>query len=336
MTVRAEYASIAIRSVVLAGLFLFASRAGSAADDIFVRSNPKTYHVRVSLTLSARTAKPSILLAELPIPQADDYQEVSHIGSSEGSIQTIPETGDEYLAVEMTDNAPAPGESREFYVEFEATLYDLSVDFDKITELRPYNTGSAEYRQYTGNSGEYVVADNPTITRIAIALEKEAKDDLDFARRAYDYVASHYRYMEDRGSLRRLEDVLGNGGGDCAGLSSIFISLLRHRGIPARHLAGFLPDGRNHTLADFYLEGYGWIPVDVTFRQRNRKTDHFGKLIGGDNIIVVSHGVDLTVADTQGQSKIYLLQKYRWWTWYDEGDAGTMDEKFAFTVAEKK
>ena len=43
--------------------------------------------------------------------------------------------------------------------------------------------------------------------------------------------------------------------------------------------------------AEFYLENYGWIPVDVTYKNLNPTGDFFGKYDG--NGIVVTREVEL-------------------------------------------
>jgi hypothetical protein len=65
---------------------------------------------------------------------------------------------------------------------------------------------------------------------------------------------------------------LQKGVGDCSEYSYLFVALCRAAGIPARVQAGFafhrvgeaLEDG--HMWAEYYLENYGWVPVDATWR----------------------------------------------------------------------
>jgi len=61
--------------------------------------------------------------------------------------------------------------------------------------------------------------------------------------------------------------VFETGIGDCATQSMYFAALCRSLGIPARATGGYqMIEGTpgTHIWAEFYLEGYGWIPVDVT------------------------------------------------------------------------
>ncbi len=66
--------------------------------------------------------------------------------------------------------------------------------------------------------------------------------------------------------------VLQNKQGVCDELTSLFISLLRSVGIPARFISGTAYTNLgyrwgNHGWAEVYFPGYGWIPFDVTYGQ---------------------------------------------------------------------
>lgn len=50
-------------------------------------------------------------------------------------------------------------------------------------------------------------------------------------------------------------------------VDNVFVALCRFVGIPARTTGGhqmITGNARIHFQAEYYLEGYGWIPVDVT------------------------------------------------------------------------
>jgi transglutaminase-like putative cysteine protease len=93
------------------------------------------------------------------------------------------------------------------------------------------------------------------------------------AQKIYRYVSetlpySHAPHMllEATGKPRS-EYVLETGIGDCGAQSQYFAALARSIGIPARVPAGYQmilgPPG-THVWAEYYIEGYGWIPADVT------------------------------------------------------------------------
>ncbi len=90
------------------------------------------------------------------------------------------------------------------------------------------------------------------------------------ARAIYDYIVEtgardgevHGCGVGDVNSL--LDDLRGK----CVDLSSVFVALARSIGIPAREIFGTRIaaagdiTGAYHCRAEFYLPGYGWVPVD--------------------------------------------------------------------------
>lgn len=92
------------------------------------------------------------------------------------------------------------------------------------------------------------------------------------AKAVYDWtVENTYRNPETRGcGLGDVYRLLQEPGGKCADISSIYVALARAAGVPAREIFGIrmskntTQDISNwqHCWAEFYLPGYGWVPVD--------------------------------------------------------------------------
>ena len=311
-------------------------------NDIIIKTNPRTYNVRVSfdVTVGMSNTQPVAVVVNLPLPETNEYQKIRSIRSSHGRILTYPENDQRFLAALFTGHEQlAPGTSLTVFHEFEAMLYDIEVDFSKIEKIYPYNKNTPMYRRYTGRSGDIVIPDHPAIQRAAQQLAKESKDSLDFARKAYVFVGDNFRYRTIIGwDDWTLASTLQNGSSDCGGLSMVFISLLRSQGIPARHILAVSPTAvmqcpvsgelrpSIHAWAEFYLENYGWIPVDVTFRRGNKNGDYFGR-VRQDRWqgIIFSRDADISVLNLNGTTrKVSALQTEAWWhTSTREGMVGT-------------
>jgi transglutaminase-like putative cysteine protease len=109
---------------------------------------------------------------------------------------------------------------------------------------------------------------------------------LDKARAIYDYVFTTMRYDKTgtgwgRGDVLYACDAKK---GNCTDFHSLFISMARSQGIPARFEIGFpLPADAHsaeiagyHCWSDFYIDGQGWIPVDISEAWKNpQKRDYF-------------------------------------------------------------
>ncbi|MGH8015309.1 MAG: transglutaminase-like domain-containing protein [Candidatus Zixiibacteriota bacterium] len=76
--------------------------------------------------------------------------------------------------------------------------------------------------------------------------------------------------------------------GNCTDIHSLFIGMARSLGIPSRFIMGFpLPEDKSeapipgyHCWAEFYVEGQGWIPVDISeaIKHPEKKEYFFGRL----------------------------------------------------------
>ena len=229
---------------------------------------------------------------------------------------------DKVLDSDLVKGNDLPRRNNPAYVSynFRARLYHISADFQQLEQLKPVSPKSDTYALYTRRSGRYIVPGNPKIRKISGKLWEESSDLLDYAKKCYLYVADSFTYLNPNTGIHPLAKLLRDGGGDCGNLSTIFISLLRCKGIPARHLVAKRPDGSNHVWVDFHRQDYGWIPVDVSKRNANKYGDFFGKIDSRDAGIIVSKGVNLTVEKKSGEKyRTILLQNFDYWYWYSSG-----------------
>ncbi|MFC1475844.1 transglutaminase family protein [Candidatus Zixiibacteriota bacterium] len=283
-----------------------------------------SYHITRDVVVNNTDVTLSKLIVMIPLPQTNNYQTVSNLTAVGATVLGIPETDDLYARWINTELAlPPPGESWTFPTTFDVTLNALHVNLDQITTIFPYNTSSDLYQWYTGSSGDYVDPDNATIQAIGTIIWSQSTDILDYAERCYEFVASAYSYLNPNTGLHPLATILSWGGGDCGNLSSIYISLLRYKDIPSRHVVTIRPDNTHHVWADFYMEGYGWIPVDVTYKMSYPSSNFFGEYDG--NGIVVTKEVHLLL-ELQPADPVYvgLLQGFAWW-WWGSGTTITAD-----------
>jgi transglutaminase-like putative cysteine protease len=92
------------------------------------------------------------------------------------------------------------------------------------------------------------------------------------ARAVYEWTSrSTFRDPQTKGCGEgNVCELLENPGGKCADIHSVFVAVARAAGVPSREVFGIRQgreDGQNvttwqHCWAEFFLPGYGWVPVD--------------------------------------------------------------------------
>ncbi len=156
---------------------------------------------------------------------------------------------------------------------------------------------------------------------LAIKVTQGKTQPLDKARAIYDYVFTTMRY-DKSGTGWGHGDVLyacDAKKGNCTDFHSLFIAMARSQGIPARFEIGFpLPPDKHsaeiagyHCWSDFYIDGRGWIPVDISEAWKHpEKRDYF---FGSHDVnrVQVSMGRDLRLNPAQdGKSLNYFVYPY--------------------------
>jgi hypothetical protein len=296
-----------------------------------LKSNPKKFHVITKVLVKNSNYSLSKLAVMLPYPETNQYQKISNYRFKSGEIL---ETGnDKYIRFTQTRKVPGPGESKEFILEYDALLYDVcSPALNDISPIAGPLKNPSSYTDYLENSGKQIDLKNPIIISNGERIWKESKGNFyQYAKKCYEYVASSYKYCNPNTGLYPLNSLLSNGGGDCGNLTSIFISLLRYKKIPARHLVGAVAESGFHVWSDFYLENYGWIPVDVTFKNGNPKHEFFGRLTS-DHRIIFNRNINQIYSKAEGSTyHSTILQNYHFWFW-GEGDQSSITSDYKIDI----
>jgi transglutaminase-like putative cysteine protease len=156
---------------------------------------------------------------------------------------------------------------------------------------------------------------------LAVKVTEGKTQPLDKARAIYDYVFTTMKY-DKTGTGWGHGDVLyacDAKKGNCTDFHSLFIAMARSQGIPARFEIGFpLPPDKHsaeiagyHCWSDFYLDGKGWIPVDISEAWKHpEKHDYF---FGSHDVnrVQFSMGRDLRLNPPQdGKPLNYFVYPY--------------------------
>ena len=126
-----------------------------------------------------------------------------------------------------------------------------------------YDTASNLYARFTA-ADELVRSDARGVVELAAALARGERNPWTRARAMYDWVRARVQLVaERRGDV---EATLAERSGDSLDIATVYVALLRAANVPARPVAGYLVRDRGsvvaHHWAEFFLQGFGWVPAD--------------------------------------------------------------------------
>ncbi len=148
----------------------------------------------------------------------------------------------------------------------------------------------------------------------------------------YDWtVENMYRDPDVKGcGLGEVDALLRKLGGKCADIHSVFVTLARAGGIPAREVFGIrMPRGKEgdmtkaqHCWAEFYMPGYGWVVVDpadvrkailekkMTLKEAQHLREYYFGAVD-ENRVAFGTGRDLKLnPPQQGEPLNYFMYPY--------------------------
>ena len=211
----------------------------------------------------------------LPIAQSDRFQEVELLNMDvPGTYQQVRDEQYDNLAL-FVELQPAE------------TGQTLKLDY-RVTRLEKgtYLEDDSDLYLYISEAPLLPVGGRFDTLAQQIITEREATTPLMQARALYDYVVDNVRYAK-QGTYGTADAnfACDAKSGNCTEFHSLFISLARSAGIPARFAVGAaIPSERNeggidgyHCWAEFYAEGQWW-PVDISEANKysNLATYYFG------------------------------------------------------------
>lgn len=204
----------------------------------------------------------------IPLPVSDANQDIGE-PKIEGNYKTQEIVDDaatktKYIHAAWENPAERPKLTFSFHVN---SHYGKGPDLVDRGESVP-----ADIEPYL-KASQYIPCLDPMIVEDAKEAAAEAKTVLEKARGVYDWTIAHtFRNPDVKGcGLGRAIETLtkAKGGGKCADISSVFVTVLRAAGVPSRDVFGLRIKGETgevsgdfHCWSEFYLPGTGWVQAD--------------------------------------------------------------------------
>jgi transglutaminase-like putative cysteine protease len=254
----------------------------------------------------------------IPAAQSDSYQEVRII-SAKGDLPlkktSESKYGNQIYYAETTSAQP----ELYFDIEYEVVRRERVA----LGQNAPHVIGTSLSPQEKQQDlqPDVLVPVTGLPADLAAKVTQGKTGSLDKARAIYDYVFTTLSY-DKTGSGWGRGDVLyacDAKKGNCTDFHSLFIAMARSQGIPARFEIGFpLPPDHHsaeiagyHCWSDFYVEGRGWIPVDISeaWKHPEKRNYFFGS--HDVNRVQFSLGRDLRLSPPQnGKPLNYFVYPY--------------------------
>ncbi|HWC17328.1 MAG TPA: transglutaminase-like domain-containing protein [Terriglobales bacterium] len=145
--------------------------------------------------------------------------------------------------------------------------------------------------------------------------------DYEKGRALYEYVLANMKYDKTGTGWGHGDTLYACNAkrGNCTDFHSLFISMARSQGIPARFEIGFQlpPEGHSgdiagyHCWADFYTHEHGWVPVDISEAWKHPEQREFFFGHWDENRVQLSVGRDITLMPKQsGDPLNYFVYPY--------------------------
>ncbi|HEY6009089.1 MAG TPA: transglutaminase domain-containing protein [Geobacteraceae bacterium] len=203
----------------------------------------------------------------LPYPVSDADQAITGVkitgDFAESAVYTDRTNGTPILYARWGSDAL----SRKLTFTFKAERQEVSRRDFPATEAA---WDPADYRRYLAPTS--LGPTDGEVKKLAQRITAGKKTVLARARAIYDWTCENmYRDPATKGCGKGdVCALLQKPGGKCTDISSVFIALARAAGVPAREIFGIRLGKKEteditawqHCWAEFFLPGYGWVPVD--------------------------------------------------------------------------
>ncbi|QTQ14566.1 IPT/TIG domain-containing protein [Treponema parvum] len=296
-------------------------------------SNGKTYLVQVSADIANVKATSNSSLT-LHIPRPNILSSQPAVEMTECNPQPLL---DNYrnTVIHQVEFKELKDNKKQFTQNFMVQVYEISCEINK-DQVRPFS--DKERPLYAGNikANPYVPSDSDAVKELGLYVVKKESNPYVQARLVYDYLIENFTLSDVASSKDfALETILQQKQADAYDLTVLFTAMLRSLGVPAKMMSGILVDARlktqNHWWSEFYIENFGWVPVDPGLGAgmgyeafhpvENKKEYYFGNL--DSQHIVFSTGWEILKPYMVNNKIVYRPRSYALQNIWEEASAGT-------------
>jgi transglutaminase-like putative cysteine protease len=230
----------------------------------FADTSHKSFDVTYTATVQGIAEGTKDLTVWIPLPVSRGAQRVSDVAidAPYAFTRTKDANGNEYAVAKI---AQPPAGDVVVKVHFKATRSGTDI-------AHPFESAATKDELARDLKADKLVTLSPRVRQLADEITAGKTGPIDQAHAIYEYLVTNMTYDKTtpgwgHGDTERACDVKK---GNCTDFHSLFMSLARAKGIPARFVIGFPLSAKDglvkgyHCWAEFYVKGRGWIPVDAS------------------------------------------------------------------------
>ena len=232
--------------------------------DIFPKSASGT--ITMKFDLSSYPADKEVRLW-IPYPVSSAYQTISRIQVRGNYTESGVYTDKKFQTPILYARWKPGARSRKLVFRFDAERMEVA---RRHFPARESCWDPVDYRKWLMPTS--LGPTDGVVRTLAERITKGKVSVLEKARAIYDWTCKNmYRDESVRGcGTGDVLRLLKRPGGKCTDIHSVFVALCRAAGVPAREIFGIRMCKKaasditrwEHCWAEFYLPGYGWVPVD--------------------------------------------------------------------------
>ncbi|MCR5289790.1 MAG: IPT/TIG domain-containing protein [Treponema sp.] len=227
-------------------------------------SEGRSYVLQIATDISnAQSTDDSSLTLHIPRPIITSTQPVVEMTES---IPTPVLQNYRNTVIHQVRFADFENNKKRFTHNFMVSVYAVSTQINTAKVAGFSNKKRLLYTTYT-QPDTIIPSNSQSIQKLSSTIVKKDKNPYRQAKSIYDYMLDNFT-LQSRirsGDISPL-DLLTDKQGDAYDFAIIYTALLRSLGIPAKVMSGIFVDvnmlTHNHWWCEFYIENYGWVPVD--------------------------------------------------------------------------
>ncbi len=226
--------------------------------------SPKIYLIQTAADIEEmENASGTTVILRCPRPFISAAQPLVQLAaqSQEPAVELFQHT-----AIYQIHGGRSGGKKKRFSQNFMIHVYETQTHINPV-KLEKYEGMNPKLYAKATKADRCVPSDAPEVRALLFKIIKNERNPYAIASLVYQYMLSAFTLSEkDAAAASDPLDLVRSGSGDAYDFAVIFTALLRAAGIPALPDSGILIHSdlktQNHWWSEFYLHGFGWVPVD--------------------------------------------------------------------------